>query len=101
MPFLPMLIGCCSWPWVSGMKAGSPMPVSTSMTCVVGGLAIGVTALSVLCGLRGVVDRCRQIHPVFVNLRQATGKDARRHERAQDPSLVVEALVLADEDVLH
>src|SRR4051812_33473351 len=97
MPFLPTLIGWSSCPMESGMKAGSPMPDSISMTCVVA-LAIAVRAV---CVLRGVVDRGRQIDAVLVKLRQASRKDPRRNEVADDRAAVVEALVLAQEDVLH
>src|SRR5689334_5934200 len=72
MPFLPTLIGWSSCPMESGMKAGSPMPDSISMTCVVVGLAIAARATPVL---RSVVDGRGQIDAVLVELRKAARED--------------------------
>src|ERR1700733_3648332 len=100
MPFLPTLIGWSSCPMESGMKAGSPMPVSISITWVVCGLAI-VRVLAGLQALGGLVNRRRQIDSVLVELRKTSRQDPRRNDVAEDGASLVEAVVLAHEDVLH
>src|SRR5689334_2098354 len=106
MPFFPTLMGCSSWPSTSGMKAGSPMPDSISITCVVAGFAIIAQSSTVLtrtdrASLRGFEDRRRQIDAVLVQLREAARDITRRNDVADDHAAFVEPVVLAHEDVRH
>src|SRR6186997_3424191 len=81
------------------MKAGSPTPVSISMTCVVAGLAIAVFGSVRVLG--SVVHTSREIDVVFVQLRETLGKDSGGNEVTHDGASSVEALVLAYENVLQ